>query len=654
MDWRDALQAPLQFPGQKRKLLMLRFTIRVKLLLLAGSLLVLLIGSNLYVRQGIVTGSEALGTSAMALTEASQALLDNNKTLQSNSDALKRNSNTLVAGAQSLEQDAETSAQLAAATESRRAFGDLKYWLTDLAVSLQNESEENAEAAGKELNQALESLAKVDAEKTAAIQSHIEKVKTTSLEAVDAYADDNRVLGNSLLAKARENIRLVDTALNAISTDLANQSEEVKKHAGAAANAALEPAQLAVKAAEDSLISAQRAATNADQNVESANAAITEAALASSISLYTPIVAVMVAILVTWLIISSITKPMSAMTSAMRNLADGDLTIEVPALDKQDEIGNMAGAVQIFKDNAIEIKRLEGEQEQAQKRVEQEQKQMMADLAKNFDAQVSTALNAVTGAISELRSSSNAMASNADLTKQQATTVAAAAEEASANVQTVAAAADELSASIGEIGQQVSRSAEMSTRAVVTTNATNVKIKGLAEAAQRIGEVVSMINDIAEQTNLLALNATIEAARAGEAGKGFAVVASEVKSLASQTSKATEDIASQVSSIQDATLESVDSIHEVSGVIAEIDTIATGIAAAIEEQGAATGEIARNVEQAASGTSEVSSNITLVTSGAEETESVASKVQAATGELSTQAGHLQEEVERFLSGVRAS
>jgi len=276
-----------------------------------------------------------------------------------------------------------------------------------------------------------------------------------------------------------------------------------------------------------------------------------------------------------------------------------------------------------------------------------------AQIADNFERGVGQVVNTVSSATEEMRASAESMTQTADNTNHQATTVAAAAEEATANVQAVSAAAEELSSSINEISRQVSQSSQIAQQAVKQADDTDKQIQGLAEAAARIGEVVNLITDIAEQTNLLTLNATIEAARAGEAGKGFAVVASEVKNLANQTAKATEEIGSQIGGIQGATADAVTAIQEIGRVIAQINETSGAVAAAVEEQGAATQEIAANVEQAAAGTAEVSSSITLVTQAAAETGESANQILSAATELGQQAAELRNQVDTFLTEVRA-
>ena len=275
------------------------------------------------------------------------------------------------------------------------------------------------------------------------------------------------------------------------------------------------------------------------------------------------------------------------------------------------------------------------------------------DHAERFESTVKGMVEVVASAATEMQSTARSMETTANSTSEQATAVAAAAEEASTNVQTVASAAEQLSSSISEISRQVAQSTQIAGNAVSEAERTNEMVKGLADAAQKIGEVVGLINDIASQTNLLALNATIEAARAGEAGKGFAVVASEVKNLANQTAKATEEIGAQIGGIQSATQGAVTAIQGIGDTIAEINEIASAIAAAVEQQGAATQEIARNVEQAASGTTEVTQSITQVTQAASETGNAAGQVLQAAGELSTQAENLSGEVTSFLDTIRA-
>jgi methyl-accepting chemotaxis protein len=349
-----------------------------------------------------------------------------------------------------------------------------------------------------------------------------------------------------------------------------------------------------------------------------------------------------------------IVRPIKSMTQAMLRLAEGDTTGAVPDLERADEIGAMAGAVQVFKENAVEKQRLEVEQEEAQKRAEAEQRQAMLQLADSFEESVKGIVDGVSSAATEMQSTAEAVSHTADQTRSRAMTVASAAEEASSNVQTVASASEELAGSIQEIGRQVAQSSKMASEAAEQAEQTNGQVEGLVEAAQKIGEVVTLIQDIAEQTNLLALNATIEAARAGEAGKGFAVVASEVKSLATQTAKATEDISQQISGIQGATTGAAEAIRSIAKTVSEINGIATTIASAVEEQGSATQEIARNVQEASTGTQEVSTNIAGVTTAVDETGQSAAHMLSASGDLAKQARTLSDQVEVFLAKVRAA
>ncbi|MBL8831605.1 MAG: HAMP domain-containing protein [Rhodospirillales bacterium] len=364
--------------------------------------------------------------------------------------------------------------------------------------------------------------------------------------------------------------------------------------------------------------------------------------------------ALVLGLLIAWFLGGGIAGPVVRMTEAMKKLAGGDKTVEIPAQGRTDEIGQMAGTVQVFKDNMIEAERLRGEQEEAKRRAEVEKKAAMNGMADDFESSVKGIVQMVLSASTELQSTAQSMTATAEETSRQASAVAAASEQASTNVQTVASAAEELSSSIAEISRQVAESAKISGQAVSDAERTNQQVNALAEAAQRIGDVVKLINGIAGQTNLLALNATIEAARAGEAGKGFAVVASEVKSLANQTAKATDEISAQVTSIQTATSDSVQAIQSITGTIGRINEIAAAIASAVEEQGAATQEIARNVQQAAAGTNEVSSNITGVTKAATDTGAAAGQVLSASGELSRQSEALGEKVDAFISRIRAS
>jgi methyl-accepting chemotaxis protein len=456
-----------------------------------------------------------------------------------------------------------------------------------------------------------------------------DQVLITQLDAISAAVNDWR---NGPVATQLQKMRHPSTVNEARAVEVTGAGETLTDK---------------LEAASKELSAAIRA------NTERANAEIGSAV---STTLYAVIGAALimlaVAVFFFFVLSRSIGSPIRTITETMKELAAGNTSVEIPYAARADEVGNMAAAVAVFAENMRNNERLQREAAE-QQAAREKRAQRMTELARGFDQEVETILQALVKSAGDLDHTAESLTKLSTESLEQVQKVAAAATEASANVSTVAAATEELSSSIMEISRQVSNQASIAEASTHAINDTTDRVVLLTEASTKIGDVVRLITEISNQTNLLALNATIEAARAGEAGKGFAVVANEVKSLANQTARATEDIAVQVSSIQNSTQSTADSIRTVGDQIRQMTEISSGVAAAVEEQNAATKEISRNIQEASIGNQEVSEKIEFVAQAAGQTQNATATVLDAARLLGQNTATIRQTIERFITDVRA-
>jgi methyl-accepting chemotaxis protein len=518
---------------------------------------------------------------------------------------------------------------------------------------LQNKIDNIADAAGDQVD--LEIKIKNLAYQFLATESLMNTyIRRPEKKIADGALARLKFLQNALFAVTTKNAQVADR-INDVSTDLGDYGEAFSNLVAKAEwigqlGSAMTDAAASITALSDSM---KRDLLSDQQRIEAQTQATTSQTqrLIAALAIGSFVIGGLLALVLG----NGISRPMLKMCAAMRDLANGNFEVVLPGLGRNDEIGDMAAAVEEFKLQAIaKAEREAAEHEEQNKAAGAARRAELIRFADQFESAVGAIVSNVSSSAAQLEAAAGTLTRTAETTQTLSTHVAGASEEASSNMQSVAAATEELSMSVDEIGRQVRESSRIAGEAVRQAEQTDLRIGKLSRAAQEIGEVVKLITAIAEQTNLLALNATIEAARAGEAGRGFAVVASEVKSLASQTARATDEISSHILGMQDATRESVASIKEIGSTIAQISEIASTIATAVEQQSSATQEIANNVQNVAQGTEEVASNISQVNAGATETGSASEEVLNSARTLSSESARLRQELDRFMSNVRAA
>ncbi len=596
--------------SEKKAGMLDNLTIRAKLLMLAGFLLFALLATNLY--SSFITYKiydVVLGTQKN-ITEVKNKGVEVKDTLDKQQAANDR---------------------VAATRSVLRHFNMLRYWITDLSASWLNESEKNADAEKTELSAALKKLSEFAPEEAKKIEAQASSFHSISLKAVDAFVDGNRVKGNALLADARKASLEVDTTLDSV---LKKQEEEARVFK--------EKAVAATQANSDYAVKIQN---NVEESISSAQNNM-------SILLIVVAVATIVSVLFTIISIKSLISPIRSIINAMSELAVGNTDITLPPVSKT-EIGEMASSMMVFVENKRKSDAL-SQNEQMEQAIKQRRSEKMDQAIRGFEKVAAAAVEAVSGAASELQTTSLGMAKTVGDADVKASDVASIAMETSSNVQTVASAAEELSASIKEIAVQVSKSSSGAGEAMQEVMKGEQFADNLANAATEIGNVSDFIGNIASQINLLALNATIESARAGEAGKGFAVVASEVKNLATQTSKATDDIARQIGNVQGIAKEMVSIISSIKHVVNNVNEYSATIAAAVEEQSAVTNEISKNMVVASNGVNSISTNIGDVKSATNNADHATKDVLESSKLLSMQANNLNKEISKFLNSLQAA
>jgi methyl-accepting chemotaxis protein len=492
----------------------------------------------------------------------------------------------------------------------RNTFGEYRYWLTDLSVSLLRQSELNANATRKRLSGLLDELRRNRPDAATTIDKEVTEFQAAAMQAVEEYIEDRRVLGNTYLAAARQHSISIDTRLTSLFDDV-----------------------------------------NRDA-VQARNQVLADVVETVRIALIGVALAILLGIGATIVVLRSISRPLGDVVAAMAGITAGNLNAPIPP-PAPDEIGAMARTLDLFRKTIIERERLAAAETGANATRER-RSATVALMIEQFRKSVEHALTRLREAAGRLENTSSELNDAADAVSSEARDAENSIGTASLNVTTVANSIEELAASIGEIAAQATKSTEVAGRAVAESKRTVITMSDLGNAANRIGEVMGLIQAIAEQTNLLALNATIEAARAGEAGRGFAVVASEVKSLAAQTARATEDIATQIGSIQSATTDAAQAIEQVSSIIDDMSAIATTVAATVEEQNSAVASIAEGVNRASIEARTGAESMSRVAGASTGARATATDVKALADALAVEAESLQGEVHRFLADVQAA